>query len=96
MPSHLLRLPQQIQEVLEDLRLGRLRVRTEDPLLSRSSDRLGRRLFSGIVAGALLLSGALLLVAGFDRLGAVLLGAALLLVLAHAARDAYLGLKERR
>jgi ubiquinone biosynthesis protein len=89
-------MPQQIQEVLEDLRLGRLHIRSEDPVLARSSDRLGRRLFSGLVAGALLLSGTLLLIADFVRLGAALLSAALLLVFAHAVRDAYVGFRERR
>ncbi|HEY6560653.1 MAG TPA: AarF/UbiB family protein [Polyangiaceae bacterium] len=89
-------MPQQIQEVLEDLRLGRLHIRSEDPVLARSSDRLGRRLFSGLVAGSLLLSGTLLVIADYVRLGAALLSLALLLVLAHAARDAYVGFRERR
>jgi ubiquinone biosynthesis protein len=89
-------MPQQIQEVLDDLRLGRLQVRTEDPGRLRSSDRLGRRVFSALVASASLLAGAWLLAAEHDRLGIGLLAFALLLILAHLLRDAYHGLRDRR
>jgi ubiquinone biosynthesis protein len=54
-------MPIQLREVLDDLRLGRtsLHVALED--LPQLTDRLGRRLFSGVVVAALILSGALLL-----------------------------------
>ena len=42
-------MPMQVREVLEDLRLGRIALRTEDPGLPDAADRLGRRLFSGLV-----------------------------------------------
>jgi ubiquinone biosynthesis protein len=53
--------PLQAREVLEDLRLGRLELRTADPMLPVAADRLGRRLFSGVVIGASTIGGALAL-----------------------------------
>ena len=50
-------MPMQAREVLEDLRLGRMMLRTEDPGLPGAADRLGRRVFSGVVVAALLGSG---------------------------------------
>jgi ubiquinone biosynthesis protein len=88
-------MPQQIQEVLDDLRLGRLRIRAEDPGLLRSSDRLGRRVFSGIVASALLLAGAWLLAANHQRLGFGLLAFAMLVIFAHLLRDVYVSLRNK-
>ena len=53
--------PLQAREVLEDLRLGQLSVRTVDPALPAVADRLGRRLFSGVVVGSGVIGGALAL-----------------------------------
>ena len=48
-------MPMQVaRDVLEDLRLGRMVLRTEDPGLPNAADRLGRRLFSGLVVVALM------------------------------------------
>jgi ubiquinone biosynthesis protein len=88
-------MPQQLQEVLDDLRLGRLKVRAEDPGIVRSSDRLGRRIFSAVTAAALVLAGAWLISANYERVGATLLGIALLVILAHTVRDAYASLREK-
>ncbi|HUH02003.1 MAG TPA: AarF/UbiB family protein, partial [Kofleriaceae bacterium] len=41
-------LPGQINDILNDLRAGRLAVRTADTAVAAAGDRLGRRLFSGI------------------------------------------------
>ncbi|PMV12749.1 hypothetical protein C1Y27_31700, partial [Pseudomonas sp. GW704-F2] len=41
-------MPLQAREVLEDLRLGRMQIKAEDPGLPAAADRLGRRLFSGM------------------------------------------------
>ena len=54
-------LPVQMQEVLEDLRLGRFTMKTQDPALPKVVDRLGRRVFSGLVVSSLVASGAWLL-----------------------------------
>lgn len=53
--------PMQVREVLDDLRLGRLALRTVDPALPSIADRLGRRVFSGLVFASLVGSGAFLL-----------------------------------
>lgn len=81
-------LPMQAREVLDDLRLGRLVLRTVDPDLPRVTDRVGRRLRTGLVVAALLVSGAIVLHGGHhDILGAVLLAFGGLVWVAHTARD---------
>ena len=88
-------MPQQMQEVLDDLRLGRLSVRTVDPGLGRYTDRLGRRIFSGLIAAALLVTGGLVLAARYEVVGFVLMGLAMLWLLGHALFDAYRGFRQR-
>jgi ubiquinone biosynthesis protein len=82
-------LPQQAREVLEDLRLGRLQMKTLDPSLPPALDRLGRRAFSGVATAAFLLSGAALLAAHAapPALGYGLLGGGGLVFLLHLVRD---------
>ncbi len=89
-------MPQQLQEVLDDLRLGRLSLRTVDPEASASAERLGRRLHSAIVASAFTLSGAWLVAARHELPGAAMIGVALVLLIAHAAASAYRDLRRRR
>jgi len=50
-------LPQQMREVLDDLRLGRLSLRTNDPEAHKMADRLGRRIFAGLVVATFVFSG---------------------------------------
>ncbi len=57
-------LPQQVREIMDDLRLGRLTMQTEDPRASRMLDRLGRRIFAGLVVAACVPSGAWLMSQG--------------------------------
>ena len=52
------RLPEHLTEILEDLRHGRLSLQTHDPEGAYRTDRLGRRIFSGVVTGSLLMAGA--------------------------------------
>ena len=78
--------PLQAREILEDLRLGRLVVKTADPGLPVASDRLGRRLFSGLVVASTTLSGALLLPHQMAASLALFVVAGLILVL-HVVRD---------
>jgi hypothetical protein len=81
-------MPMQAREVLEDLRLGRLAVRTEDPGLPGAADRLGRRLFAGVTTAALIVSGVFLLHdEKHDQLGTVLLVVAALVWVGHVVRD---------
>lgn len=50
-------LPMQAREVLDDLRLGRLTVRTEDVATGRGFQLLGRKVALGLVAAAFVISG---------------------------------------
>jgi ubiquinone biosynthesis protein len=79
--------PIQAREVLEDLRLGRLQVRANDPDRLRASDRLGRRLYTGLTVMGLLVGGAILM-RDERGLGVTLLVLAALLWLGHMALDA--------
>lgn len=53
--------PARAEDILEDLRQGRLRIVTLQPSVADATDRAARRLQSGIVAGALILGGSVLL-----------------------------------
>ncbi|AKU97388.1 Ubiquinone biosynthesis monooxygenase UbiB [Labilithrix luteola] len=78
--------PLQAREVLEDLRLGRLVIKTEDPALPAATDRLGRRLFSGIVVSSFTVSGVLAL-SSAKIVGIVLLAIAGIMFFAHVLND---------
>jgi ubiquinone biosynthesis protein len=62
-------LPQLSREVLEDLRLGRLSVSTNDAKLPGALDRLGRRVFTTVLVSALTVAAVLARSAGEPRLG---------------------------
>jgi ubiquinone biosynthesis protein len=78
--------PLQAREVLEDLRLGRLSVRTLDPTIPLAADRLGRRVFSGMVVASATIAGALALSQSKELAVVLFVVAALVLVL-HFVRD---------
>jgi len=81
-------LPQQLREVLDDLRLGRLTLQTANPTLPKTVDRLGRRLFSGLVVATFVLSGTWLIAAARQEvLGYVLVVFGCLTMLGHVALD---------
>lgn len=81
-------MPMQMREVLDDLRLGRMTVRTVDPSLAPAADRLGRRLFTGIVVASLVGTGGFLVsTREFTILGVVLLVAAVVVWVGHAMVD---------
>jgi ubiquinone biosynthesis protein len=61
--------PEQAQEILEDLRKGRLEIRMRNPEGAMTYDILGRRLYSGVVVGSLILGSAHLLAEGSFWLG---------------------------
>jgi ubiquinone biosynthesis protein len=87
-------MPMQVRDVLEDLRLGRMVLRTEDPGLPNAADRLGRRLFSGIVVAALVVGGVVLVRdAQHESLGTGLLVVAALVWAFHMLRDVRRGFK---
>lgn len=80
-------LPEQMREVLDDLRLGRLTVRTSDSEATRASDRLGRRIYSGLVGSALIVSGAWALSLSQPYVSMALYTVAGLWLFGHQARD---------
>ncbi|HEY8091052.1 MAG TPA: hypothetical protein VIF09_24485, partial [Polyangiaceae bacterium] len=87
-------MPMQVREVLEDLRLGRLTLRAEDPGLPSAADRLGRRLFAGLTVAALIGGGVVLVRdVSHETLGTALLVAGGLVWLLHVARDLRRGVK---
>ncbi len=57
-------LPARLDELLDDLRAGRLELSARDPGLPEASDRLGRRVLGGLVFVGLCLGGAHLVAAG--------------------------------
>lgn len=89
-------LPEQLQEVLEDLRLGRLAIRITDTEARDTSDRLGRRIFSALVTSACLLTGTALVIQGHPRLGALLLCMAFAVISIHWLADAYRSVQRKR
>jgi ubiquinone biosynthesis protein len=89
-------MPMQAHDVLEDLRLGRMSLKTEDPGLPLAADRLGRRIFSGLSVAALLLSGAVVMHGGHvPTLGIVLVVLAVLVWVGHMVGDLRHALKRR-
>jgi hypothetical protein len=73
--------------VLEDARLGRLVVTTNDTLLPNALDRLGQRLFTAIVIAAILASGVWLVGRGFATTGTQLLVLGAIVLVVHLLRD---------
>jgi hypothetical protein len=81
-------LPKQVHSILEDLRTGRLEVRSIDPNLPGAADRLGRRIYASVTIGAFAVAGGLLLAQGrHESVGAGLLGVAGAQLLFHLVGD---------
>ncbi len=87
--------PQQLSELLDDVALGRLVVKTEALQSGAITDRLGRRISSGIVSSALMLSGAWLVAAEHHWLGGILMALAVGLYLLHVSLDTLRGLRKK-
>lgn len=68
--------PARAEDILEDLRHGRMSLDVRQPTLLKFGERLGRRVFSGLVVASLILSGALLIVHQQAAYGLALLGIA--------------------
>lgn len=83
------RLPQQLEEVLDDLRLGRLKVQVEDQKRSDGLRNGARHLAAAIVVSALVIASALLFSAGRDQPAYVFLAFALLGTLSEMAQVAF-------
>ncbi|MBN1654809.1 MAG: AarF/ABC1/UbiB kinase family protein [Deltaproteobacteria bacterium] len=89
-------LPVQAQEILDEMRQGRLSLEIREPTLTRTADRLGKRVFTAIVLGSFVLSAALLISRDHDYAGIAMLGAALVWFLIHTISLAVVGTKTDR
>ena len=87
-------MPLQVEEILEDLRKGAFTVRTQQTQLESAADRLGRRAFSGLVVGSLIIAGAILLSQESYWLGGLAAASGALYALGHSARVWLLGRPE--
>ena len=81
--------PQQMREVMDDLRLGRFTLQTQDLNSARVMDRLGRRVFAGLVVAAFVFSGSWLIGKGghLFYLGGALLSFGLAWLFWHVVLD---------
>ncbi len=70
--------PARAEDILEDLRHGRMSIEVRQSSLMRATERLGRRIFSGLVVASLVLTGGMLVARGNVPLGGSLLGLAAL------------------
>lgn len=77
-------LPEQVREVLDDVRTGRLTFQVSHPTLKASADHFGRRVFTALVAGFLIVAAAILLAAGKDWEGLIAVALAGLSIFWHA------------
>ncbi|MGB5285212.1 MAG: AarF/UbiB family protein [Polyangiales bacterium] len=87
-------MPLQVEEILEDLRKGAFTVRTQQTQLESAADRLGRRAFSGLVVGSLIIAGAILLSQESYWLGGLAAASGAVYALGHSARVWLLGRPE--
>jgi ubiquinone biosynthesis protein len=89
-------MPEQLQEVLDDLRLGRLTVRAEQTQLLAAAASLGRRLYMGLLLGALCLSAAILAVGRLHTPAIIVGSVGLVLFVLHTFREGLRGFGQRR
>jgi hypothetical protein len=90
-------MPEQVNEILEDLRKGHLTLKASDPASSPALDRLGRRVYSGLTVSALIAGGAALI--ALDRhplVGIGMFAVAALVAGGHVVRDWWRSLGIRR
>jgi ubiquinone biosynthesis protein len=80
-------MPLQLREVLDDLRLGRLAIRTVDPELPKVAERLGARVRASIVMLALIIGGAVAFHGRRDVAAYVLWALAFVAWFVHNAAD---------
>jgi len=88
-------MPLQLGEILEDLRRGDLVLTVNDQLMPGALDRLGRRVFSGLVVSVCILAGSYLVAQHHTVLGAVMLSVGTIWAGSHTALVTWLGRKRR-
>jgi ubiquinone biosynthesis protein len=89
-------MPSQLQEILDDLRRGRLGLQVQELTLRDATDHLGRRLYSGLVVSALVVSSGMLFATDHWAIGSLSLLSALGWGAAHFVRLWWLRRKERK
>lgn len=88
-------LPEQVQEVLDDLRLGRLSVRASSGDLLIAAETIAERILLGLLVGALVLAAALLYVNSEKTAGLALAALSVFALFSHALRSAWRSLRGR-
>ncbi len=68
--------PARADDILEDLRQGRMSMEVRQPTFMHGTERLGRRIFGGLVVAALIISGSVLITHDRVVVGASMLGVA--------------------
>jgi len=88
-------MPMQLGEIFEDLRRGDLSIRTIDRELPGALDRLGRRVFSGLVVSVCILAGSYLITRDQELIGTIMLSVGIVWAASHTALIAWLARKRR-
>jgi ubiquinone biosynthesis protein len=89
-------MPMQVQEILEDLRKGAFTVELRQTDIAFASDRVGRRLFSGLTVASLVVGACVLGAAGRDVAAASVGIGAGLWTAGHAGLGFFIGRRKRR
>lgn len=89
------KVPQQVEEVLDDLRFGRLVVNAHDRPRTLALERIGRRILASVLVGTQILGASALLAADRDRAGYILFSTAALTLISHAMVELMRGLRAR-
>ena len=90
-------MPEQLAEILDDLRKGHLTLKTTDTQAMSVYDRLGRRMYAGLVVASLVLGGSVVIAAGRDPwVGVGMFVVAAVFGGAHTLRDWWRTLGLRR
>lgn len=89
-------IPQQLQDVLEDLRLGRLLVRTEDLGHQTATDKLGRRVLAGLLVASSSIGATLLYISGQNTVAWLLFGLGSSWLAGHVISDFFRATKNPR
>jgi ubiquinone biosynthesis protein len=92
-------MPEQLAEILDDLRKGHLTLKASDPELANVYDRFGRRVYSALTVASLVIGGSVIVAAGRGYvvwLGVVMIVVAALSAAAHTLRDWWRALSLRR
>jgi ubiquinone biosynthesis protein len=82
--------PFHLREVLDDLRMGRLQIQTAETRIEPAYDRLGRRLFNGMLVSSLNIAAAIVLCSAWQYrvwLAIALFAMAYLVWTAHVGKD---------